>query len=109
MLIKLADLRWRQQRDRPPHLIGKVAGFLLLLAGRHNPAPGDPDFTLLSASGRRRRMPWPSVGSGRPSQATRAVSMTISPKRAPTLKAGDLNATPAGEPSAATCAPGVHK
>ena len=47
MLIKLADLRWHQRRNRPPYLVGNAAGFDLLLVGRHNPAPGEPDFTLL--------------------------------------------------------------
>jgi hypothetical protein len=46
MLIKLTELRWRQRRDRPPYLVGQVGGFDLLLVGRHNPAPGDPDFTM---------------------------------------------------------------
>jgi hypothetical protein len=46
MLIRLTDLRWRQRRNRPPHLVGKVAGFDLLIVGRHNPAPDQPDFTV---------------------------------------------------------------
>jgi hypothetical protein len=47
MLVKLADLHWRKRRDRPPVLVGHVAGFDLLIVGRHHPAPGKPDFTLL--------------------------------------------------------------
>jgi hypothetical protein len=46
MLIKLADLHWRQRRDRLPYLVGRVAGYDLLIVGRHNPAPGDSDFVL---------------------------------------------------------------
>jgi hypothetical protein len=46
MLVKLTDLRWCQRRNRPPYLVGNVAGFDLLLVGRHRPAPGEPDFVL---------------------------------------------------------------
>jgi hypothetical protein len=46
MLVKLADLRWRQNRDRPPYLVGRAAGYDLLIVGRSNPAPGQPDFTM---------------------------------------------------------------
>jgi hypothetical protein len=46
MLIKLADLRWRQRRNRPPYLVGNAAGFDLLMVGRHNPQPGTPDFVM---------------------------------------------------------------
>jgi hypothetical protein len=59
MLVRLCDLRWRQQRNRPPHLVGKVAGFWLLLVGRHNPAPGDPDFTLFIGK-------WPATTDAKP-------------------------------------------
>jgi hypothetical protein len=59
MLIKLADLRWRQQRNRPPHLVGKVANFWLLLVGRHNPAPADPDFALFIGK-------WPATTDAKP-------------------------------------------
>jgi hypothetical protein len=30
MLVKLADLRWWQRRDRPPYLVGNAAGLDLL-------------------------------------------------------------------------------
>jgi hypothetical protein len=46
MLIKLANLRWHQRRNRPPYLVGNAAGFDFLLVGRHSPPPGEPDFTL---------------------------------------------------------------
>jgi hypothetical protein len=46
MLIKLADLHWRQRRSRPHCLVGNAAGFDLLIVGRHSPVPGKPDFTL---------------------------------------------------------------
>jgi hypothetical protein len=46
MMLKLTDLRWRSTRNRPPYLVGNVAGFDLLLVGRHKPAPGEPDFVL---------------------------------------------------------------
>jgi hypothetical protein len=53
MLIRLADMRWRQRRNRPPVLVGQVAGFWLMLVGRHGPAPGEPDFTLFIS-----KYPW---------------------------------------------------
>jgi hypothetical protein len=46
MLVKLADLHWRQRRDRPPNLVGRVAGFDSLIVSRSKPAPGAPDFIL---------------------------------------------------------------
>jgi hypothetical protein len=46
MFVKLADLRWYQRRKRRPCLIGKAAGFDLLIVGRNNPVPGGPDFTV---------------------------------------------------------------
>jgi hypothetical protein len=46
MLIRLCEMRWRQHRNRPPVLVGKVADFWLMLVGRHKPIDGQPDFTL---------------------------------------------------------------
>jgi hypothetical protein len=59
MLIRLCELRWRQRRDRSPYLIGNVAGFDLLIAGRHNPAPGEPDFTMFIGK-------WPTTTGAKP-------------------------------------------
>jgi hypothetical protein len=67
MLTKLCDLKWFQRRNRPPCLVGSVGGFQLLLVGRHKPAPGEPDFTLLigrhPADSERRALPpvWDDV------------------------------------------------
>jgi hypothetical protein len=61
MLVKLADLHWRQGRDRPPHLIGKVADFWLPITGRSNPIPGQPDFTLFIGR-------WPATLDAKPLQ-----------------------------------------
>ena len=59
MLIKLVDLYRRQQRDRQPYLVGRVAEFWLLATKRHDPQPGQPTHTLFISG-------FPQLASAKP-------------------------------------------